>query len=83
MYKIIITNRAQKHLDKIPLSWRQKIAQAIDDLKDNPFKGKHLQGEFRGTFSIRVWPYRILYSVSKKEITLRILSVGHRQGIYN
>ena len=52
------------------------------DLALDPFQGKKLKGELRGQYSIRVWPYRIIYQIYKKELIITIIDVGHRQGVY-
>lgn len=82
MFLIQYTERALKSLGKIPEKWKKRILKVIDGLEKNPFQGKRLQGEFQGMFSMRVWPYRILYIVQKEKITILILDIGHRQNIY-
>ena len=61
---------------------RRRINAAIDMLRENPFAGKKLQGEHEGTWSLRVWPYRIIYVIQRDIITVTVLRVGHRQGVY-
>lgn len=82
MFCIKYTDRALKHLVQLPSTWQQKIKKVIFALKENPFIGKKLQGELKGCFSLRVWPYRIIYLVRETEITIIILDIGHRQNIY-
>ncbi|OGI60737.1 hypothetical protein A2641_00325 [Candidatus Nomurabacteria bacterium RIFCSPHIGHO2_01_FULL_37_25] len=81
-YQIQVQKSAKKQLDKIPSIYRSKIGKAIDSLAFDPFQGKKLEGELRGNYSIRVWPYRIIYQIYKKELIVLIIEVGHRQGIY-
>jgi len=61
---------------------RKKIGEEIDKLSFNPFIGKKLEGDLQGRYAIRVWPYRILYRIERKIVTVFILDIGHRQGIY-
>lgn len=82
MFLVQYTQPALKSLKKIPVVWRKRIVKAIDGLKSEPFQGKKLKGEFEGSFSLRVWPYRIIYLVDKKQITIIIMDIGHRQGVY-
>lgn len=80
--KITYTPQALKNLKKIPQKWQNKITRSINTLGKNPYEGKKLHGELTGIFSLRVWPYRVLYIIKKQEITIIILDIGHRQHIY-
>ncbi|PIQ78353.1 type II toxin-antitoxin system mRNA interferase toxin, RelE/StbE family [Candidatus Peregrinibacteria bacterium CG11_big_fil_rev_8_21_14_0_20_46_8] len=82
MFKIVYSDEARKSLRKLPKIHLKRIFRAIDVLKTEPHAGKKLQGELLEIYSIRAWPYRILYRLFKKEITILILDIGHRQGIY-
>jgi mRNA interferase RelE/StbE len=81
-YQIQVQKSARKQLDKIPVAYRIKIEKAIDSLALDPFQGKKLEGELKGQYSIRVWPYRIIYQIYKKELIVSVIDVGHRQGVY-
>ena len=81
-FQIDFSKTAIKHLKKVPSNVQGKIIRAIEQLKVNPFRGKKLQGELDGLYSLRVWPYRILYRVSKSELIIIVIDIGQRQGIY-
>ena len=81
-YSIIIPKKVQKQLQKIPLIHRKKIRKTIAFLAFDPNLGKKLTGELKDKRSIRIWPYRIIYKVYKKEVIVLILSVSHRQSVY-
>jgi len=72
---------AQKDLDKLPKTEARKIFKKTQILKEFPFAGKLLGGEFEGVRSLRAWPYRILYHVDPKA-GIKILTIKHRQGAY-
>lgn len=82
MYRIILMNSARKSFQSIPKNFQSKIGAEIDRLSLNPFVGKKLQGDLKDRFVIRVWPYRIIYRIEKRIVTVFILEIGHRQGIY-
>lgn len=82
IYEIQVQKSAQKQLDKIPSAYRLRIQKAIDSLALFPLQGKKLEGELKGQYSIRVWPYRIIYQIYKKQLIISIIDVGHRQGVY-
>jgi mRNA interferase RelE/StbE len=82
MYRIVVVRSAQKALKRIPRKMQQKICEEIDRLAINPFMGKKLEGNLGGRYTVRVWPYRIIYRIEKKIVTVYILKIGHRQGVY-
>ena len=81
--KVIVTPRAEKHLLKVPKTERKKIQKKLLLLKVNPFIGKKLSGEFKGKYSLKVWPYRIIYWINDKKKVIYVISILHRQGAYN
>lgn len=81
-YQIQLLEKAKKELDKIPFVYQQKIFKSFKLLSQSPFLGKKLKGELKGYYSLKIWPYRIIYGVDKKRLALIIFKIGHRQGIY-
>lgn len=71
---------AVKQLKKIPKVELKKIIKKLETLKTDPYVGKPLKGEFKGLYSVKPWPYRIIYEIASKKIV--IYSVAHRQGSY-
>lgn len=82
MFVVIIKKRAQKQLRKISRTDHQKIIRALRDLEVNPYTGKKLEGEQLGRWSVRVWPYRIIYSIKNSILTVEVLAIGHRKDVY-
>jgi len=52
------------------------------ELAKNPYLGKKLEGELRDFYSLRVWPYRIIYQIIKNELIVFVVQIKHRQGVY-
>jgi len=77
-----IKPKARKDLDKIPKNYRARIIVVLDAIVLNPFSGKKLSGKKRGLYSIRVWPYRIIYEIHKRELVILVIRIGHRQEVY-
>lgn len=75
--------QAHKNLKKIPRQWQTRIINIIQQLKSNPFLGKKLHGDFEGMYSVRAWPYRIIYQIQQKELRIIIINIAHRQSVYN
>lgn len=82
VYHVQIEKRVLKQIKSIPFSYQEKILRVIDSLAREPFQGKKLEGKLKGQYSVRVWPYRIVYSVYKKELIVIVIDVAHRQGVY-
>ncbi len=80
--RVIISEDAEKQYKHLPKSAQTKIAKKLQALTTNPFAGKKLSGEFKKFWSIRAWPYRIIYEINEKEKRLEIHKISHRQGVY-
>ena len=81
-YRVKLKRRAEKELNKIPRRDYYSVITALVGLAANPFVGKKLEGKYKDYYSIRVWPYRIIYQINKKEFLVFVIRIGHRQGIY-
>lgn len=80
MFRVYITQKAQKQFKHFPLSEQAKIKKKFTILKDDPYIGKKLSGELSELRSLRVWPYRIIYYTEKDCVF--VVSIIHRQGAY-
>lgn len=81
-YSLRLTPKAEKDLVKIKGHDKVRIECSLQGLMEDPFAGKKLKGELDGLYSVRVWPYRIIYALYKKELLILIIRIGHRQGVY-
>ncbi|MBN2198142.1 type II toxin-antitoxin system RelE/ParE family toxin [Candidatus Wolfebacteria bacterium] len=81
-YQLRLKPRAEKELNSLSRKDYYKILTVLTGLAKNPFSGKKLEGEYRGYYSTRAWPYRIIYQAFKKELIVLIIYIGHRQGVY-
>jgi mRNA interferase RelE/StbE len=81
-YKVTLTKRAIKALEKINEPHYSNIKQAIYSLADNPRPAgcKKLKG--RDGYRIRVSDYRILYDIFDNILSVNIINLGHRKDIY-
>lgn len=81
-YRVLLTRESEKDLAKLPAPKRVLVFKALDGLSADPFLGKALHGELKGVYSLRVWPFRILYRVEKKQLVVLVLSIPHRKDAY-
>ena len=81
-FRLLITKKAERNLNHLPESYRARIGETLRDLCTDPFRGKKLSGKKAGQYSVRVWPYRIIYRVEKKKLVIIVIDIDHRQGVY-
>lgn len=55
---------------------------ALVELSKNPYIGKRLEGQLRDFYSLRVWPYRMIYQIINKELFVFVIQIKHEQGVY-
>lgn len=82
MHRVVVSPTAQKKLDKFPKKDRVRVLTALKRLEAFPYTGKKLEGEYTGSYSLRVWPYRVIYRILQKKLVVEVINIGHRQGIY-
>jgi addiction module RelE/StbE family toxin len=82
MYKVEFSPKSIKCLERIPEKIRNRLIKAAEALAENPLLGKKMKGDLSDLRSLKVWPYRLLYKVRKKQLLVFIVTVGHRQNIY-
>ena len=82
MYKIIIENKAQKDIRKLPNKIFEQIDSAIISLETNPrpYNSKKLRGT--DGRRIRVGDYRILYHIDDTNHIVAIFRERHRREAY-
>ena len=82
MSKVYFTPNSQKILQKLKdKKLEERIRDAKSRLELNPFAGKKLAGKLEGQYSLRIWPYRIIYLVTPEKDVI-ITDIGHRKDIY-
>jgi mRNA interferase RelE/StbE len=81
-YALFIEKRAQRSLSRIAAEDRDRIADAIRHLADEPRpRGvKKLSG--RTAWRIRIGDYRVLYEIHDERLLILVVDIGHRRDIY-
>ena len=80
--KVEYSHTAKKQIKKLPKNKQIKVLATIEKLKNDPYAGKKLKGEFEGLRSLKIWPYRIIYRYLPQERLLFINAVQYRQKAY-
>lgn len=81
-YRVLYTKEAASRIRKLDNAVKQRVRKAIERLAERPDLGKRLTGLLSGRWSYRVGDWRIVYKVYKRELTVLVLTVGHRSGVY-
>ena len=80
MSRVFLTPQSLKDYKKLPLVEQKKIKKRLALLESNIYSGKRLTGKLSEVYSLRAWPYRILYIIQSKEVW--VTHIAHRQGAY-
>lgn len=84
IYKIIISNKIKKQLDKLDNSISIRIMKYLKRLEENPFAyGKELSGNLDNIRSYGIVDYRILCEVHRMIVEVHVIKGGHRKDIYD
>lgn len=81
-YSVRINRSAAKDLGRITHPMRRRIALAIDALREQPFRGRLLKGDFRGLRRVRVGDYRIVYEVLNEVLIVLVVRISRRKDVY-
>ena len=79
---LVLKPRAKKELTNLEDADRIKARVVLEVILKNPFSGKKLSGELPNQYSMRAWPFRIIYEIRKKELVILILRIRHRKDAY-
>lgn len=81
-YKIEIKASARKELRKLDSRVRKRVVEAIADLADVPRPDGCKKLKAVDGYRIRVGDYRVVYTVDDGLITVVVVKVGPRGGVY-
>lgn len=81
-FTVTLTKRAEKEYGKLSEKDKERVLLALLRLRTEAFAGKQLNGEHDGYWSVRVWPYRIIYTINKQIVTVTVVAIGQRKDVY-
>jgi mRNA interferase RelE/StbE len=83
MYKLDISNQAERDLNRLPAAVFERIVPEIRALAANPTPhGCAKLAGSKSDYRIRVGDYRVLYEIADHVRIVRILRVRHRREPY-
>lgn len=83
IYKVNLTKRAIKALEKINEPYYSNIKEAITKLANEPRPQGYKKLKGREAYRIRVADYRIIYGVFDDMLLVEVVDLGHRKDIYD
>ena len=81
-YKIEVKKSAERELRHLPKQSLQKIIGKIKALADDPHPADSIKLSNQEKYRLRVGRYRVLYQVENDILTIIIVKIGHRKGVY-
>ncbi|MCL2501874.1 MAG: type II toxin-antitoxin system RelE/ParE family toxin [Bacteroidales bacterium] len=83
MYNVIVSNKAEKVLDRLPNKYYQLITKHLLSLEQNPrpFGCAKLSG-LENSYRIRVGIYRVIYSIRDDVLIVEVIKIDHRSNVY-
>lgn len=72
--------KAEKQLNSIPSPYNERIKVTLSTIANNPWIGKKLRGKYEGSYTVRVWPYRIIYDIYKHDLLILVIKMKPRGG---
>jgi mRNA interferase RelE/StbE len=84
MYKICITNRAEKDLRRLERSTKNRVVTAISSLTEEPRPAgcSKIKSE-EGVWRIRIGDWRIAYLIDASSQEITIIRIAHRREFYD
>ncbi len=84
-YQIKLAKPAEKNLDKLDKSTRERILDFLyTRVRPDPFLLREsLRGNKKGLWKYRVGDYRIICEIKNSELVVLIIEIGHRREVYH
>jgi len=81
-FQVKVTSFASQSGKKLGPEVRKAAKSALKELALNPYRGKELQTELSGFWSLRFLRYRIIYKIDLQQKIIVVWAIGHRRDIY-
>lgn len=91
MYKVVITRRAQKNLDKLPLQVLKAFRGKFKVLAEDPFAMPNVKKltnpafiapDIEAAYRLRAGDYRAIFTIDETVITITVVKIDHRSQVY-
>lgn len=82
IYQVLLVRRAEREFDSFSVGVQGKILKVLELLESDPYQGKALRGPLLGCWTIRAWPFRIVYEIDRKKHCVHVVTITHRKDAY-
>ena len=82
-YTVILSRQAEHFYKKLEENDKTPVRENLINLQYQPRLGKHLHGDMKENYSLRIGKLRLIYAVSEKDKTVYIIAIGTRKNIYH
>ena len=83
IFKVKLSKKAEKFLDKLPQRDRERILSALRTLRENPLSLDIRKLEGTEFHRIRVGTFRIIVYIDWKTKTIAVLKIDKRERVYD
>ncbi len=77
-HRVIIPKKVELELENAKPEHKARILAALAALSADPLAGQKLSGAYTGTYSYRVWPYRIIYKIKGREVLVLLIKISQK-----
>lgn len=81
-YRVQLTRTVAKLLAKLHPELKKRTKTTLQEIAQNPYLGKELQGDLEGFLSYRFKRYKVIYTVEEKAKTVIVHLAWHRRDVY-
>lgn len=81
-FRLLYSETASAQIRQLHPQLKPLIKSKIEQIGQDPYKGKSLEKDLSGYRSLRVRRYRVIYKVREEDRFVEIHYVGHRKDIY-
>jgi mRNA interferase RelE/StbE len=85
MYKVELSQEAQRFFDRCDKPIAKKLARCFQSLEKNPREGnnvKALKGRLAGSYRYRIGDLRVVYTISDQSVTVFVITIAKRSDVY-
>ena len=82
VYKLLYSRTSRDQIRSLYPQIKPLVKSQVQQLKENPYKGKALERELSGYYSLRLKRFRVIYRIDHPHHVVHIYYIGHRKDIY-
>ncbi len=82
MYRVDLSSRAEKDLDRLPPRTAERVIAVLRRLGENPRPSRTTKLAALQGYRVRVVGYRVLYDIDDAAQVVTVYRVGHRREAY-